>query len=219
MLPCHNSSHQREAFTNCTNVASELIHGFVKRPRHPNDADARPKRLKFTTESSCVEEENRVDSDQSEEDTDLESFMPRKKRTVLRARYALAMSRPGVTCRPPPCMSNSLPVMIQSFSLTAAVPTRSLLRAYVSSHKTDVFTCNSDRTDSFLTPPYACAYTHGASSKRQRKIGWQGLITISCEKWRSGASGRRNGARHSLHLGHLDARRIRARSVSLVHAV
>jgi denticleless len=183
MLPYPNSSYQREAFTNCTNVASELIHGFsglptppehglVKRPRPSNDADARPKRLKFTTERSRVEEENRVDSDQSEEDTDLELFMPRKKRTVLRARYALAMSRPGVTCRPLPCMSNSLPVTIQSLSLTAAVPTRSLLRAYVSSHKTDVFTCNSDRTDSFLTPPYACAYTHGVSSKRkQKKIG------------------------------------------------
>ncbi|KAH9978023.1 WD40-repeat-containing domain protein [Lactifluus volemus] len=57
------------------------------------------------------------------------------------------MSRPGVTCRP---------------YLVLAVPTRSLLRAYVSSHKTDMFTCNSDRTDSFLTPPYACAYTHAA---------------------------------------------------------
>ncbi|KAH9050036.1 WD40-repeat-containing domain protein [Lactarius hengduanensis] len=46
--------------------------------------------------------------------------------------------------------------------MTTAVPTRSQLRAYVSSHKTDVFKCYSERSDSFLTPPYACAYSHAA---------------------------------------------------------
>ena len=42
-----------------------------------------------------------------------------------------------------------------------AVPTLPQLRSYVSSHKTDVFKCHSDRSDTFFTPPYACAYSHG----------------------------------------------------------
>jgi hypothetical protein len=76
---------------------------------------------------------------------------------------------------------NSLPTLATVSSLTVAVPTRSLLRAYVSSHKTDVFTCNSDRTDSFLTPPYACAYTHGALFFKGERVG-RPLITVKAAK-------------------------------------
>ncbi|KAI0307387.1 WD40-repeat-containing domain protein [Multifurca ochricompacta] len=81
--------------------------------------------------------------DDGKDDRSVRLCMSRRKRTVFHVMHGLAISRPGVSHRPP------------------LLPTRSLLRAYVSSHKTDVFTCNSDRTDSFLTPPYACAYTHG----------------------------------------------------------
>jgi hypothetical protein len=117
MLPSPNSSPQREALTNCTNITSEAIHGLcglptppehglVKRPRPSNNGGARPKRLKFTIEESRIEEEDKVDSDESEEDSDLASSMLHKKRTVFHARYALAVSRPGVTCRPLPCRSH-----------------------------------------------------------------------------------------------------------------
>jgi hypothetical protein len=121
MLSTPNLSQQREALTNCTNVASGFIHGLptppehghVKRPLPSNDGVARPKRLKFTTEEPRVEEEDGVDSDESEEGADIASSecILRKKRTVFHARYALAISRPGVTCRPLPCRSESPPYL------------------------------------------------------------------------------------------------------------
>ncbi|KAI0068996.1 WD40 repeat-like protein [Artomyces pyxidatus] len=68
----------------------------------------------------------------------------RRRRTVCRTLSALAMSRPG------------------SFPRQVQLPTRSVLRSFVSSHKADVFVCHSDRTSAFMTPPYACAYTNAA---------------------------------------------------------
>ncbi|KAI9507689.1 WD40-repeat-containing domain protein, partial [Russula earlei] len=56
------------------------------------------------------------------------------------------------------------------------VPTRSLLRAYVSSHTADVFKCDSGRADSFLTPPYACAFTNAT------KRGAASHLAVSTEQ-------------------------------------
>ncbi|KAF8505540.1 WD40-repeat-containing domain protein [Russula emetica] len=165
MMHSPSSSTQREVLVNCTNVTIEPIHNnpkppptpaahaLFKRSRPADDSSARLKRLKFSIGESRTRtgEDERGDSaDESEEESDSDSSSitycstARRKRTIFQAKNALAMSRPGVTCRPLP------------------LPTRSLLRAYVSSHKTDVFTCISGRTDSFLTPPYACAFTNAA---------------------------------------------------------
>ena len=118
MLPTPNTSPQREVLVNCTNVTSEPFHnvhklptppshGLVKRSRPANDGGARPKRLKFTIGESRTgeeaEEENGVDSGESEEDSSTASCNARRKRTIFHARNALAMSRPGITCRPLPC--------------------------------------------------------------------------------------------------------------------
>jgi denticleless len=182
MLPTPNTSPQREVLVNRTNVTTEPFHvthklptppshGLVKRSRPANDGGPRLKRLKFTIGGSNAggekeEEENGVDVDESEEDGGGTAALwnARRKRTIFHARNALAMSRPGVTCRPLPCKSSFYPWRRFVVDRQIAVPTRSLLSAYVSSHKTDVFACNSDRTDSLLAPPYACAYTNGTSS-------------------------------------------------------
>lgn len=36
-----------------------------------------------------------------------------------------------------------------------------VLQSFVSSHKSDVFKCVSVQPDRYLTPPYACSYSHG----------------------------------------------------------
>ena len=172
-----SSSTQRDVLVNCTNTATEPIYNNLKPPTPPvhalfkrshptDDGSARLKRLKFSIGESRTGEDERGDSadESEEEDSDGSSVMyctARRKRTIFQAKNALAMSRPGVTCRPLPCEPSSFVATI--LSLTIAVPTRSLLRAYVSSQKTDVFTCNSGRADSFLTPPYVCAFTNGIS--------------------------------------------------------
>jgi hypothetical protein len=115
----HNptSSTQREALVNCTNITTEPngIHNNPKPPVHAlfkrscpgaDDGSARLKRLKFSIGESRTCEDERGDSaDESEEDSDSSSSSityctARRKRTVFQAKNALAMSRPGVTCRP-----------------------------------------------------------------------------------------------------------------------
>jgi len=115
-----SSSTQREALVNCTNTATEPIHNnpkpptppvqaLFKRSRPADNGSARSKRFKFSIgESRTGENERRADSaDESEEDSDSSSITysctaPRKG-TIFQAKNVLAMSRPGVTCRPLPC--------------------------------------------------------------------------------------------------------------------
>ena len=119
------SSTQREALVNCTNTTTEPIHNNPKPPTAPvhalfkrsrhgvEDGSARLKRLKISIGESRTCEDERGDSvDENEEDSDSSSSITyctaRRKRTIFHAKNALAMSRPGVTCRPLPCESSSL---------------------------------------------------------------------------------------------------------------
>lgn len=52
------------------------------------------------------------------------------------------------------------------FSTYASTSTLPVLQSFVSSHKADVFKCLSVQPDRHLTPPYACAYSHGARNGR-----------------------------------------------------
>ncbi|KAI6151826.1 WD40-repeat-containing domain protein [Pisolithus tinctorius] len=42
------------------------------------------------------------------------------------------------------------------------LPSRRILQSFVSSHKSDVYTCHSLSDSHFVTPPYACAYSNAA---------------------------------------------------------
>lgn len=57
-----------------------------------------------------------------------------------------------------------------------SVSTRSMLRTFVSSDKADVFKCYSCETDSFVTLPYACAFSHDA------KRGGTPLLAVATEQ-------------------------------------
>jgi hypothetical protein len=114
------SSTQREALVNCTNFTTEPIHNKNPKPPTPpvhalfkrsrpgaDDGSARLKRLKFSIGESRTGKDERGDSvDESEGDSDSSSSSivtyctARRKRTIFQAINALAMSRPGVTCRP-----------------------------------------------------------------------------------------------------------------------
>ena len=86
--------------------------GIIKRSRPANDGGARSKRLKFTIRESRVDEDEEADSvesDESESSSDggiTLSCATRRKCTVFHAKHSLAMSRPGVTCRPLPRKSS-----------------------------------------------------------------------------------------------------------------
>lgn len=120
MMHSPSSSTQREALVNCTNVTTEPIHNnpkppttpvhaLFKRSRPTDDGSARLKRLKFSIGESRTGEDERGDSaDESEEEEESDGSSityctARRKRTIFQAKNALAMSRPGVTCRPLPC--------------------------------------------------------------------------------------------------------------------
>ena len=47
------------------------------------------------------------------------------------------------------------------FLILEEVPSRLVLQSFVSSHRSDVFRCTSLADHTFVTPPYACAYSYG----------------------------------------------------------
>jgi hypothetical protein len=124
MMHSPSSSTQREALVNCTNLTTESIHNNPKPPTTPlhalfkrsrpnDDGSARLKRLKFSIGESRTGDDKRGDTadESGEEDSDGSSVTyctARRKRTIFQAKNALAMSRPGVTCRPLPCEPTSL---------------------------------------------------------------------------------------------------------------
>jgi hypothetical protein len=118
MASITSSTPQHDALFNCTNLTLEPTPGvpspgraLAKRLRVKTDEGARPKRLKYTIQKSLPEEKCEAEID----DDDLVSFgAAHRTRTFFHARQALAMSRPGITCRSFPCRSRSLSVTVRS---------------------------------------------------------------------------------------------------------
>ncbi|KAJ6629249.1 WD40-repeat-containing domain protein [Mycena sp. CBHHK59/15] len=57
--------------------------------------------------------------------------------------------------------ARSLPLGSSAHPFTSTLP---ILQSFVSANKSDMFRCQSLFDDSFLTPPYACSYSHSAKS-------------------------------------------------------
>ncbi|KAG1718237.1 WD40-repeat-containing domain protein [Suillus occidentalis] len=64
------------------------------------------------------------------------------------------------------------------------LPSRNILQSFVSSHTSDVFKCHSRTVDSFVTPPYACAYSNGMRSlfEIKAKRGGVPLLAVATEQ-------------------------------------
>ncbi|KAH7916159.1 WD40-repeat-containing domain protein [Hygrophoropsis aurantiaca] len=81
----------------------------------------------------------------------------RRRQTVFGMMNATSIAGPSRPCR----------------SLLSTLP---ILQSFVSSNKSDVFKCHSTSVNSFVTPPYACAYSHTAKS------GGTPLIAVATEQ-------------------------------------
>ena len=60
--------------------------------------------------------------------------------------------------------------------MQSVVTTRPILQSFVSSNKTDLYKCYSVLNSSYMSPPYACAYTNGA------KAGKNAILAVSTEQ-------------------------------------
>lgn len=226
------SSTQREALINCTNVTTEptynnpkpVLPALFKRSRPgADDGSARLKKLKFSIGESRTGKEKQGDSaDESEEDSDSSSSSSityctaRRKRTIFQAKYSLAMSRPGVTCRSLPCEPSFSwhHLVIDNRSADPLTPPR--LRILSQDRRVHVQFGQGrlvlDTTIRLRIHQW-CVSLLGARVYEQQRL----IVVISCETWRRPQSGRCDRTGHSVHLGHIEARSIRERLVSSVN--
>ncbi|KAJ7507500.1 cell division cycle protein cdt2 [Mycena galericulata] len=110
------------------------------------------KRVKLSSD------ENHSDADAYESDSDVEM-----QRLVSCHRHAPLRNM----------TAHMRPVASYRRSYSSTLP---ILQSFVSSNKSDVFRCQSVLEDSFLTPPYACSYSHSARS------GGNPLLAVATEQ-------------------------------------
>ncbi|KAF9452210.1 WD40 repeat-like protein [Macrolepiota fuliginosa MF-IS2] len=110
-------------------------------------------------ENETEEEDSNLFEESDDEEVKLEPTMlwSRTRRTVFNAYSMLASASPHTY-------------------KNLDVSTRPILQSFVSSLKTDAYTCQSLNTTSFLTPPYACSYSNAAKS------GGRPLLAVATEE-------------------------------------
>ena len=79
------------------------------------------------------------------------------------------------------CRSGYVCVSHAEILVSSAVPTRSVLQSFVSSNKCDVFRSYSIDNRTYMSPPYACAFSNNAKSGRGTSLAIaseQGVINV-----------------------------------------
>ncbi|GLB33547.1 putative WD domain, G-beta repeat containing protein [Lyophyllum shimeji] len=172
MLPSPASSPQHVLY-NRTNVLSTPIQTKLSfaLPTPPEDGKHR-KRLNATSAQTVLKKRKLSfvddgdafsDDDQSGADSDVEMedigvLQARSQRyTPFHTRMRAVMQVPGRGRREEPS-------------------TRAILQSFVSSHKSDLFKCQSNDVNAYLTPPYACSYTQSA------KRGGLPILAVATEQ-------------------------------------
>ncbi|KAF8901681.1 WD40-repeat-containing domain protein [Gymnopilus junonius] len=122
--------------------------------------DSKPlKRLKFDRDDSSESEENDLESD---DDVIMEdpriTFCRERRRTPFQL-HSLLLTNPSICRRQTPS-------------------TFAILQSFVSSHKADMFKCQSIGEDTYLTPPYTCHY----SNMSDAKAGGVPLLAVGTEQ-------------------------------------
>lgn len=173
MLPSPSSS-PRVALINRTNVdESDTLDSrakshwlqlltpprTVKRLSKGNDGRAK-KRAKIALDSG---EESEESSDEEESDSDVEMedlamLRAKARRGTVPGMLAASLGSGPSRSRQPLCMCQ-FHASVQSLT-RCIVSTRPFLQTFVSSNKSDIFKCQSEDSNAYLSPPYACAYTH-----------------------------------------------------------
>lgn len=164
----------RPALVNRTNVYtnntqspwSVLQQAGIKRPSSGTEYGSLKKRAKVSSKEeqyNVVENEySGEESDGNEEMEDIVSARARARRgTVFQMMNTTAMGVP----RSRQGLRWSFQHSVVFWTLIIFIAsTRPILQTFVSSHKADVFKCYSATPDSYLTPPYACAYSNGKNA-------------------------------------------------------
>lgn len=131
----------------------------AKGKRRANDDEGPKKRVKLYGGQVEVEEERAENQDVEMADVVQPLRFPRSQRHDVYA--ALRALRSG-----DPKARRFLASMCHSFHNNTKLkghlaPSTDILEAFVSSNKADIIRCHSLQSDSFLTPPYACAFSYG----------------------------------------------------------
>ncbi|KAI0772644.1 WD40-repeat-containing domain protein [Irpex lacteus] len=162
------ASPLRQALVNRTNANYNAEDNIIEEDLLPSPERKRPlvvttddspipKRVKIQTEDTVEEEESDDEDSSDDEDDDEAPANPRRLTTfdIMNARMGAGPSR----------MSR-----LPSYS------TRPILESFVSSNSSDVFKLHSVNNASYMSPPYACSYSH--SSKR----GEGSLLAVTTEE-------------------------------------
>ncbi|OJA09931.1 hypothetical protein AZE42_04888 [Rhizopogon vesiculosus] len=139
-----------EILSNTTNVRESLPFHASQLPT-PLD-DGKPKRRRTQSEETLTKRPRMVaesSNNRVDVDVEMEEVTPVKRRGCRRTAFRML----GLASNGSP--SGPHRVLLSS---------RNILQSFVSSHTSDVFKCHSRTVDSFLTPPYACAYSNGAKN-------------------------------------------------------
>ncbi|KAK2466468.1 hypothetical protein APHAL10511_002110 [Amanita phalloides] len=126
-----------------------------KRRAVKDDAGTCKKRVKLSDDPFLDDVDSDISTSAYESDTEDEeaiNLVQLKAQRQRRADESILFTRMNALMKPLAVFDNSL------------VSTRIILQSYISSHKSDVFKCESTNANTYLTPPYACAYTHAAKS-------------------------------------------------------
>ncbi|KAG6832908.1 hypothetical protein H0H92_004792 [Tricholoma furcatifolium] len=166
MLPSPSSSppqilHERTNIFH-TPVQTKLPFALPTPPttKHEERVAATAKKRKLSFSESISKSDGsilKLDEDEDVEMDDLSTVRPRTRRyTSFYMGMRAVMGLPGHRREDP--------------------STRAILQSFVSSNKSDVYKCQSTDVNAYLTPPYACSYTHGA------KNGGIPLLAIATEQ-------------------------------------
>ncbi|KDR83394.1 hypothetical protein GALMADRAFT_235500 [Galerina marginata CBS 339.88] len=126
--------------------------------RHVTEDKKPQKRPKLDRGDSSESEESDVESDEDVFMDDVTVGHLRTQRTSPFQRHSRLLINPAVTSRRP-------------FAFTLPI-----LQSFVSSNKADIFKCQSIGDDTYLTPPYACSYSHNA------RAGGVPLLAVATEQ-------------------------------------
>lgn len=153
----------RRPLSDLTNDFFETTNSPLVGKRRANDYEGANKRVKILSSKTEAR------SQRAEDEDDVEMQAPEPACLTVRRRPGmhgiLQAIRLGNPVARRDCVSTSLTSISHvCISNSTTVSTLRTLETFVSSNKADVFKCQAVDADSFLTPPYACAYSHGASN-------------------------------------------------------
>lgn len=187
----HSTSYLRNPFADITNEAA-ISRSSVKGKRRADEPERSNKRARnaANTADSGISGNNVEDTEMEELPSANQDSRYRSYPSVYSSLRALRMGGPSQRAR-----FTRRPTYTPLISLAHSfpVPTTRVLESFVSSNMSDLFKCHSLCADSFLTTPYACAYSNGKYSfllsytmlKRLlqgSKAGRESLLAVATEE-------------------------------------